>query len=104
VRHTFDAELAQPCHDPLPTFETSAVSERRNGMESALTLAGSAYEPPAIAFATDVEEADDVVWWAVVVGLAYAIALAWAAWCRSRGGNAEISFGWKGFKVVCKSP
>jgi len=72
-------------------------------MEATLALAGAGYEPPSVAFASDVEEVADVVWWAVVVGFAYAVALAWAAWCRSRGGNAEISFGWSGFKVVCKS-
>jgi hypothetical protein len=73
-------------------------------MDTALALAGPAYEPPAIAFASEVDETADVIWWAVAVGFAYALALAWAAWCRSKGGNAEISFSWKGFKVVCKSP
>jgi hypothetical protein len=72
-------------------------------METALVPAGVSYSPPSVAFARDVAETEEVVWWAVVVGFAYAVALAWATWCRSRGGNAEISFGWSGFKVVCKS-
>ena len=72
-------------------------------MDTALALAGPAYAPPALAEGGDLAETDDVVWWIVVVGFAYALALAWAAWCRHHGGNAEISFGWSGFKVVCKS-
>ena len=72
-------------------------------MDTALALAGPSYAPPALLAGGDLAETDEVVWWIVVVGFAYALALAWAAWCRSRGGNAEIQFGWSGFKVVCKS-
>ena len=72
-------------------------------MDTALALAGPAYAPPALAAGDDLSETDDIVWWIVVVGFAYALALAWAAWCRHTGGNADISFGWSGFKVVCKS-
>ena len=72
-------------------------------MDTALALAPQVYAPPALAEGGDLAETDDVVWWIVVVGFAYALALAWAAWCRHHGGNAEISFGWSGFKVVCKS-
>jgi hypothetical protein len=72
-------------------------------METALAIAGPAYAPPALTQHGQLAETEDVVWWAVVVGFAYAIALAYAAWCRSGGGSAEISFGWSGFKVVCKS-
>jgi hypothetical protein len=71
-------------------------------MDTALTLAGP-YSAPALAFAGEPAETDDVVWWIVVVGFAYAVALAWATWCRYNGGDAEISFGWTGFKVVCRS-
>lgn len=71
-------------------------------METALALAVPAYAPPALV-RQELAETDDVVWWAIGVGFAYAIALAWAAWCRRNGGDAEISFGWSGFKVVCKS-
>ena len=71
-------------------------------MESALALAGP-YAPPALAFAGEPAETEDVIWWIVVVGFAYAVALTWAAWCRRGGGSAEISFGWTGFKVVCRS-
>jgi hypothetical protein len=72
-------------------------------MDAALAVAGPAYAPPALAAGSDLVESDEVVWWVVVVGLAYAVALVWAAWCRRHGGSAEISFGWSGFKVVCKS-
>ena len=72
-------------------------------MDTALALAGP-YAAPALAFAGEPAETEDVVWWVVVVGFAYAVALAWATWCRHNGGSAEISFGWTGFKVVCRSP
>ena len=72
-------------------------------METALALAGTSYAAPALTHGGELAESEDVVWWVVVVGFAYAIALAYAAWCRRGGGSAEISFGWSGFKVVCKS-
>ena len=72
-------------------------------METALAVAGPAYSPPALTHRGELAETEDVVWWVVVVGFAYAVAIAYAAWCRRGGGNAEISFGWSGFKVVCKS-
>ena len=71
-------------------------------MDTALALPGS-YSAPALAFTGETAETEDVVWWIVVVGFAYAVALAWATWCRHNGGDAEISFGWTGFKVVCRS-
>ena len=41
------------------------------------------------------------MWWAVFVGFAYALALAYAAYCTRRGGHPVISLGWRGFKVAC---
>jgi hypothetical protein len=72
-------------------------------MSATLAVAGQGYAPPAVTLGDEIERREDVVWWVVVVGFAYAVALAWATWCRSKGGNAEISFGWSGFKVVCRS-
>ena len=72
-------------------------------MDTALALAPQVYAPPALVAGGDLAETDEIVWWIVVVGFAYALALAWAAWCRHTGGDADISFGWSGFKVVCKS-
>jgi hypothetical protein len=60
------------------------------------------YAVPSLGFAGEPAQTDDVVWWVVVVGFAYAVALAWATWCRHTGGSPEISFGWTGFKVACK--
>jgi len=71
-------------------------------MDTALALVGP-YKAPVLAFAGEPAETEDVVWWIIVVGFAYAVALAWATWCRRNGGSAEISFGWTGFKVVCHS-
>ena len=41
------------------------------------------------------------VWWAAIIGGSFAAALAYAAYCTSRGGWPNISFGWGGFKVTC---
>lgn len=70
-------------------------------MDGSLVLSGP-YEAPALIFAGETAELEDVVWWVVVVGFAYAIALAWATWCRYTGGSPDISFGWSGFKVACR--
>lgn len=75
-------------------------------MDTLLAPAGRLYAAPAIALGADTVEtgeADEVVWWIVFVGFAYALALAWASWCRLTGGYPEISLGWTGFKVACKS-
>jgi hypothetical protein len=65
-------------------------------------LAGTTpYEAPTLAWSGELAEVDSVVWWVVLVGFAYALALAYAGYCTSRGGNPDISFGWRGFKVTC---
>jgi hypothetical protein len=71
-------------------------------MGATLALAAPGYAPPAVGFHGETARREDAVWWVVVVGFAYAVALAWATWCRRNGGSAEISFGWTGFKVVCR--
>jgi hypothetical protein len=81
--------------------DTTREEKRMGG--ATLALATPAYAAPAIALGNDVDRQEDVIWWVVVVGFAYAVALAWATWCRLTGGSAEISFGWSGFKVVCRS-
>jgi hypothetical protein len=68
-----------------------------------VSLATAGYEAPVLFEAPEAVEADDVVWWVVFVGFAYAVALAWATYCRITGGYPEISLTWKGFKVACKS-
>ena len=73
-------------------------------MEASLALVTPGYAAPALAFDGETADVDEVVWWAVFVGFAYALALAWAAYCRATGGDPDISFTWKGFKVACKSP
>lgn len=70
-------------------------------MHAALATAG--YEAPVLVEAPEAVEADDVVWWVVFVGFAYAVALAWATYCRISGGYPDISLTWKGFKVACNS-
>ena len=72
-------------------------------MELALAGATGPYTAPALGAALPADHREDVVWWAVVVGFAYAVALAWATWCKLSGGDPEIAFGWTGFKVICRS-
>ena len=59
------------------------------------------YEPPALAWTGEVAQPEPVLWWAVVVGFSYSLALAWASYCIYKGGSPTISFGWSGFKVRC---
>jgi hypothetical protein len=66
-------------------------------------LAATGYAAPHLEAGTAAGESDEIVWWVVWVGFAYAIALAWATYCRISGGYPDISLTWKGFKVACKS-
>ena len=70
-------------------------------MEAALASTG--YTAPALHWSPTASEIDEVVWWVVFVGFSFAVALAWATYCRITGGYPEISLTWKGFKVACKS-
>jgi len=70
-------------------------------MEAALASTG--YSAPALRWSPTAAEVDEVVWWIVFVGFSFAVALAWATYCRITGGYPEISLTWKGFKVACKS-
>jgi len=67
----------------------------------ATALAAPAYEAPALAWSTEVAERAEVVWWAVYVGFAFAVAMAYATYCTAVGGSPEISLTWRGFKVAC---
>ena len=66
-------------------------------------LASNGYTAPALGGSPSASQSDEIVWWVVWVGFAYAVALAWATYCRITGGYPEISLTWKGFKVACKS-
>lgn len=70
-------------------------------MEAA--LASNGYTAPALRGSPTLSQSDEIVWWVVWVGFAYAVALAWATYCRVTGGYPDISLTWKGFKVACKS-
>jgi hypothetical protein len=67
------------------------------------TLAPAGYAAPQLGGTTAESEVDEIVWWVVFVGFAYAVALAWATYCRISGGYPDISLTWRGFKVACKS-
>jgi hypothetical protein len=70
-------------------------------VDTSLVLAP--YQPPALPWGGETAQRSPVVWWAVFVGFAYTLALAYATYCRYTGGDPEISLTWKGFKVECKS-
>lgn len=38
----------------------------------------------------------------ILAGLSFAAALAYAAYCTSKGGSPSISAGWTGFKITCR--
>jgi hypothetical protein len=64
--------------------------------------APAAYSAPAVSGLETLEiESETIVWWVVIIGFSFALALAYAAYCTSRGGHPSISFGWTGFKVSC---
>ena len=69
-------------------------------MNGTLALAPLSYEPPALGWNGEVARVRPYLWF-VVVGLTFVAALAWAAYCVSKGGDPEVSFGWSGFKVAC---
>lgn len=62
-----------------------------------------AYETPLVLHQeVSLIEQEEIVWWAVFIGFSYTVAMAYAAYCTSKGGSPNISFGWKGFKVSCR--
>ena len=62
------------------------------------------YERPTLAWPGDeVERREHIIWWIVFVGFAYAVAVAYAAYCTHTGGHPDISLTWHGFKVACRS-
>ena len=67
---------------------------------SALAVA-PVYEPPALAWAG--EPATEQPWVLFVVfTFTYLAALAWAAYCISRGGSPEIEFEWWRWRITCR--
>ena len=71
-------------------------------MSTTHAVAPRVYEPPALVWAGETAQVVSVVWWAIVVGFSFALALAYAAYCSYMGGSPSISFGWKGFTVTCR--
>lgn len=65
-------------------------------------LAIPRYERPALVWRGEAAQQSPIVWWIVVVGFAFALAIAYSVYCTAMGGNPDISFGWSGFKVTCK--
>ena len=59
------------------------------------------YEPPVVRWTGETAQTVSVVWWAIVVGFTFSLALAYASYCIYMGGSPSISFGWRGFKVTC---
>ena len=66
------------------------------------TLALPRYEPPALEWPGELAQRQEIVWWIVFVGFAYAIAMAYAWYCSHTGGHPDIELTWKGFKITCR--
>ena len=71
-------------------------------MDTALAI-GTPYARPTVRWDAEPAQREPIVWWVVFVGFAYAIAIAYAAYCRHTGGDPDIELTWHGFKVICKS-
>ena len=56
------------------------------------------YESP-VAVLDHIEYESEPYWWIIV--LLFSAALAWAAYCRSKGGHPVIRATWSGFIVRC---
>jgi hypothetical protein len=68
------------------------------------SLAIPRYERPRLAWPDGVvEQRQHILWWVVFVGFAYALAIAYAAYCTYTGGHPDIDLTWYGFKVSCRS-
>ena len=59
-------------------------------------------EAPALAWPDETGLESPIVWWVVIVGFAFALAIAYSTYCSYLGGDPDISFGWSGFKVTCR--
>jgi hypothetical protein len=63
------------------------------------SLAIPRYQRPALAWPSGVtEQQQHVIWWVVFVGFAYAVAIAYSAYCTYTDCNPDISLTWYGFK------
>jgi len=60
------------------------------------------YESPAVDLVDSDGFDEECPCWVILVGFAFAVALAYAAYCTARGGHPNISFGWRGFSVSCR--
>jgi hypothetical protein len=68
------------------------------------SLAIPRYARPALAWpAGAVEQRQEIIWWVVFLGFAYALAVAYAVYCTHSGGDPDIELTWHGFKVTCRS-
>ncbi len=65
-------------------------------------LAIPRYERPVLAWPAETGQESPVVWWVVVVGFSFALAIAYAIYCTYTGGDPEITLTWSGFKITCR--
>ena len=60
-----------------------------------------AYDTPGVEI-TDGATEEDWLWFLLIVGFLYWLALAYAVYCTHSGGHPYISFSWwKGYTVAC---
>ena len=88
--------------DPLREGVTEALVRDLSVGDAIFRMAESMvpdfYEAP-VARLDHIEHQSESYWWVLV--LVFAAALAWAAYCKSTGGNPVIRATWRGFIVRC---
>ena len=90
VAHPLRKEVTEALVRDLPAGD--AISGLAGGMVPDL------YEAP-VAELDHIERESESYWYVIV--LLFAAALAWAAYCRHRGGHPVIRATWSGFIVRC---
>ena len=78
---------------PAELYDEAVTAEELQALEAL-------FEAPAMSWDED-DDAEQWVWFAIA-GLSFAAALAYAAYCTSKGGSPSISAGWRGFSISCR--
>ncbi len=78
------------------------MSTREVRVNGSLAIAPPRYSVPELAWTGETAQVVTVVWWAIIVGWSFSLALAYASYCIYSGGSPDIELTWRGFKVTCE--